>query len=110
MEFLRRKGSGASAKVASFFSTGILPHEALSLAESREKPGFVKVRTTIHRRVWRREIRENPQMLQIFVLDAEENSSIFRKIGPNRQQSAACGAVVYNWVECNRLRSAAVVT
>ena len=40
-------GSGASAEVASFFLTETLLHHPLSLAESREKPGFAKVRTTI---------------------------------------------------------------
>src|ERR1019366_8137081 len=40
-------GSGASADVASFFLTETLLHHPLSLAESREKLGFAKVRTTI---------------------------------------------------------------
>ena len=35
-------------------------------AESRQKPGFAKVRTTIRRWVWRHETRENPQMHQSY--------------------------------------------
>src|ERR1019366_10524548 len=43
----KNMSSGASADVASFFLTETLLHHPLSLAESREKPGFAKVRTTI---------------------------------------------------------------